>query len=133
MILCDTGVIVGVILADDSYHKQSVDAVASLRNQLVTTWPCITEAMYLVGTGQGQEALQGMIESGFLKLTKPSLEDARRVCVLMRQYADSPMDFADASLVAAAEQLGITKILTFDSHFFAYRINGKTQFQVMPS
>src|SRR5665213_1991131 len=109
MILCDTGVIVGVILAEDSYHTPSVKAVASLRTQLVTTWPCITEAMYLVGQANGQEVLRKMIEAGFLKLTPPTLEDALRACVLMRQYADSPMDFADASLVVAAERLGITK------------------------
>jgi hypothetical protein len=49
----------------------------------------------------------------------------------MEQYADTPMDFADASLVVAAEKLGITQILTFDRHFYAYRINGKTPFDVL--
>ena len=41
----------------------------------------------------------------------------------MRQYSDTPMDFADASLVAAAESLNISRILTLDRHFYAYRIN----------
>ena len=58
--------------------------------------------------------------------------DALRVCALMRKHADAPMDFADASLVAAAEVLGITRILTLDSHFYAYRINDKTPFEVIP-
>jgi predicted nucleic acid-binding protein len=133
MILCDTGVIVGLILADDKYHQYSVDAVANLKSQIITTWPCITEAMYLVGIGQGQEALQRMIEEGFLKLTVPTLEDAIRSCVLMRQYADAPMDFADSSLVVASEILGINQILTFDSHFYTYKINDKSHFQVLPA
>jgi hypothetical protein len=49
----------------------------------------------------------------------------------MQQYADTPMDFADASLVVTAEKLGIKKILTFDRHFYAYRINGIDSFEVI--
>ncbi len=36
------------------------------------------------------------------------------------------------SLVVAAEYLGITRIFTLDSHFYAYRINSKTPFEVTP-
>jgi predicted nucleic acid-binding protein len=32
----------------------------------------------------------------------------------MEQYADHPMDLADASLVAAAESLGTTRMFTID-------------------
>jgi predicted nucleic acid-binding protein len=42
------------------------------------------------------------------------------------------MDFADASLVVAAEELGIRQILTFDRHFYAYRINDSLDFEVLP-
>jgi len=40
---------------------------------------------------------------------------------LMAQYQDSPMDLADASLVAAAEALSLTRVFTFNRHFYAYR------------
>lgn len=49
----------------------------------------------------------------------------------MEQYADAPMDFADVSLVVAAEKFALTKIWTFDSHFHAYRIHGKTPFNIL--
>jgi predicted nucleic acid-binding protein len=42
------------------------------------------------------------------------------------------MDIADASLVAAAEALDQTRIFTIDAHFYAYRLNGKTPFDVVP-
>ena len=42
------------------------------------------------------------------------------------------MDFADASLVVAAETVHISRILTLDRHFYAYRINGSTPFEVIP-
>jgi predicted nucleic acid-binding protein len=73
-----------------------------------------------------------MIDAGFLVFASLTDEDAKRACYLMRKYADCPMDFADASLVLAAERLGATKVLTLDSHFYAYRINESTPFEVLP-
>ena len=92
--------------------------------------------MYLLGAHAGnaaQETLRTQIERGLLKLTPPTDAEAMRACVLMRQYADAPMDFADASLVVAAEQLNVRSILTLDRHFYAYRIFGNEQFEVVPS
>ena len=37
----------------------------------------------------------------------------------MSRYADHPMDLADASLVAAAETLGIRRVFTLDRDDFA--------------
>lgn len=46
-----------------------------------------------------------------------------RAFELMERYRDSPMDFADSSLVAAAETLGTHKIFTLDIRDFrVYRI-----------
>ena len=50
----------------------------------------------------------------------------------MEKYSDTPMDLADASLVAAAEGLGLHRIFTLDSDFQVYRINGSTAFEVVP-
>ena len=52
---------------------------------------------------------------------------------LMEKYQDTPMDLADASLVAVAEARGLKRILTLDSDFYIYRINGKDPFEVIPS
>jgi len=132
MILSDTGFIVAAISQDDQYHERCIEIAAALPPQYLTTWPCLTEAMYLLSDWTAQEKLRRQVEEGVLTLHHPSQEHARRACVLMREYADAPMDFADASLVVAAEVLNITRILTFDSHFSAYRIHGKTPFEVLP-
>lgn len=42
------------------------------------------------------------------------------------------MDLADASLVAAAEALGMRRILTLDSDFYVYRLHGTEAFEVIP-
>lgn len=42
---------------------------------------------------------------------------------LMEQYADHPMDLADASLITAAEAMQTCKIFTIDRNdFLSYRI-----------
>lgn len=53
------------------------------------------------------------------------LDDASliRVFELMIQYADNPMDLADASLVATAETEQLNKVFTIDrKDFTAYRV-----------
>ena len=52
--------------------------------------------------------------------------------VLMEKYSDTPMDLADASLVAIAESQGLHRIFTLDRDFGVYRINGTTAFEVVP-
>jgi predicted nucleic acid-binding protein len=42
----------------------------------------------------------------------------------METYAEVPMDFADASLVALAEALHDFRIVTFDNDFRVYRAAG---------
>jgi hypothetical protein len=131
MILADTGFLVGVISEDDQHHRRSIEIAATIPPRYITTWPCLTEALYLLGIPPAQERLRRQIEAGILHLYEPNHRDALRAFELMRRYADAPMDFADASMVVAAEVLDITRILTFDRHFYAYRINGNTSFEVL--
>jgi uncharacterized protein len=133
--LCDTGIFVGAFDPRDDDHGACLAAINDERERLVTTWPCITEAMYLIGEragGHGQERFRQHIEAGIIQLLDMVQADALRCCVLMRKYRDAPMDFADASLVVAAEALNITRILTLDSHFYAYRIHDTLPFEVLP-
>jgi len=135
MILADSGFIIATILASDKNHGRALTSVGMIRTSAITTWPCITEAMYLLLTqsgNQAQEKLRTQIQNRLYRLPEPTEQDADRACALMRQYIDTPMDFADASLVVAAERLNITTILTFDRHFYAYRIHGRTPFEVIP-
>jgi hypothetical protein len=51
----------------------------------------------------------------------------------MEKYKNIPMDFADATLVALAEEAGIDEVLTLDvKGFSAYRINGRNPFKILP-
>ena len=51
------------------------------------------------------------------------LAGLERAFELMEQYADRPMDLADASLIVAAESLRTDKVFTIDRQDFqTYRI-----------
>ncbi len=49
MTLCDSGPLVALINAGDKNHSRCVAVLPSLSTPLLITWPCFTEAMYLLG------------------------------------------------------------------------------------
>ena len=69
--------------------------------------------------------------NGPLNIHDTQIEDCDRLYELMEKYSDRPMDLADATLVLVAEELGEHRILTTDSDFLFYRIDGKKCFEVL--
>ena len=136
MILVDTGPLVALIDQDDQHHQRCVATLPALPGPaLLTTWPCFTEAMYLLGRAGGlpaQDELWGFLADGLVQLHACDTMECERMRALMHQYRDTPMDLADASLVSAAEVVGETRIFSVDSHFHVFRINGTQPFVVLP-
>lgn len=136
MTLGDTGPLVALIVESDPHHGRCVAAARDLpAAPLVTTWPCWAEAMYLVGRAGGfpaQACLWRLRREGTIRLHVPDDAQADRMEALMQRYRDAPMDLGDASLVAAAESLGLRRIFTLDRHFLFYRVNDIEAFEVVP-
>lgn len=137
MMLVDAGPLIALINANDPNHLRCAQCLNRLGDQsLVTTWPCFTETMYFLHKAGGQpaqEELWNFLDDGLVSLHLLSGGEVRRMRQLMKKYSDTPMDLADASLVAAAEALGIRLIFTLDSHFHAYRITGSEAFELVPA
>ena len=107
-----------------------------LDSPMLTTWPVLTEAMYLLGDAGGwpaQRVLWAMLERGALQLVDMRPADVARVRALMEKYRDTPMDMADATLVAAAEARAIKRVFTLDSDFGVYRYRGRERFDLVPA
>jgi predicted nucleic acid-binding protein len=103
---------------------------------MLTTWPVLTEAMYLLGDAgdwPAQRALWGMIEREVLVLAELQTSDIARARALMEKYRDAPMDIADATLVAVAEARGLRRVFTLDSDFGVYRFRGREAFELIPA
>lgn len=136
MKLVDTGVIVAIFdQGQGDAHRQCVEIYQRIERPLITTLPCFTESMYFLSKLGGwpmQQTLWQFWERGFLLIHDAEPSEYVRMKVLMEKYRDTPMDLADASLVSAAETLGLSCVFTLDSDFYVYRINGRDAFKVIP-
>ena len=71
----------------------------------------------------GADRLRDFIVRGGATVWSFDATNLQRAFELMEQYADHPMDLADASLLAAAEVFATTRVFTIDRRDFqTYRI-----------
>ena len=124
MILVDTGPLVALFDPADGSHSRCVSVLGKIDEPLATTVPVLTEAFHLLNPASvgAQRLMDFVFEGG---LTVWFLDDAAlsRAFELMIQYADHPMDLADASLVVTAETERLQKVFTIGrTDFTAYRI-----------
>jgi predicted nucleic acid-binding protein len=135
VILTDAGPLIALIDRDEAAHGRCVEALKQITLPMMTTWPAFTEAMYLLGAAagwNGQASLCRLVERGDLEIATPSAPLLGRMRALMEQYRDLPMDLADASLVALAEERGIDRIFTLGSDFRVYRLPRGKSFTLVP-
>jgi uncharacterized protein len=136
-LLCDSGPLAALFNTRDSYHGQALAFFkqhgAHLR--LFTTWEVVSEVMYFLDfSAHAQADLLLWLHEGAqhdrIRIQGLLVGDLPGLSVLMRKYADRPMDLADASLVWLANATGITDIITIDRADFAvYRTNKRKAFR----
>ncbi|MCI5220020.1 MAG: PIN domain-containing protein [Candidatus Electrothrix sp. LOE2] len=136
MILTDTGPLPALFDRRDAHHQRCLDFLRTLPPEpMLTTWPCFTEAMYLLGAAGGyhyQAFLWKLLDEASLALYDLSESERKKMNILMRTYRDTPMDMADASLMAAAETMHLKRIFTIDSDFYIYRFADGSGPEVVP-
>jgi uncharacterized protein len=132
--LIDTGAILAIVDADDRWHSLCLEALLTVRIPLLTTEAVLTEAFHLTGKSTHKiDRMWAFVRSGALSVCPINDSDLLELNALMVQYADRPMDFADATLVhlAAREHIGL--ILTIDhDDFETYRLPGRKRFTILP-
>jgi predicted nucleic acid-binding protein len=133
MIIVDTGFWVALLDQKDRHHTAAKHALQVYNEPLITTWPVLTETSYLLLRNQGSSAASNLLNSfgrGLFSVFDLQPSHGERIGQLMQQYANLPMDLADASLVLLAEHLGHGRILSVDRRDFAiYRWNLNQPFQ----
>lgn len=125
MIAVDAGCFLALADARDRWHAHARAWWPSRAAGWVTTWPVLTEACHLLAARLRPEFAIWLLDDvaeGSLAVWTPAADALARIPRLMRQYANLPMDLADASLVLLAEHLGHGRILSTDERDFgAYR------------
>lgn len=124
MILTDTGPLVALFDPADPDHNRCAGILAGIAEPLGTTVPVLTEAFHLLSPGSiGSQRLMDFVTARGLDVWFLDDRALFRAFELMAQYADRPMDLADASLVVLAETLRLRKVFTIDRNdFTTYRI-----------
>lgn len=133
--LIDTGALLALLDADDNWHQRCVEAFSSLKLPLATTAAVLAELFHLLGEHPNNlNAAWTLLRSGAICVLPITDADSADLERLMKQYADRPMDFADATLVHLAERESLSVICTIDHNDFeTYRIEGKRTFSIFPS
>lgn len=126
-LLVDAGPLVALFNRRDNWHRQARDFFGAFHGTLVTTWPVLAEAAHFIVPRT--PALLDLVDAKRIEIVEVP-GSAARVAALMRTYSDLPMDLADATLVAAAERVDLSEILTLDRHFHVYRLGVRGAFTV---
>ncbi len=136
-VLVDAGPLVAVLDESDGDHQRCVSVLKRLSDPMITTWPVLTEAMYLLGQTQNpldsQDALLAMLDRQIVLVVELRREDVPRLRALIRKYRDLPMDLADATLVRVAERDAVRQVFTLDRRDFqVYRLGRRETLTIIP-
>ena len=119
MITLDTSAIIAYLNRSDPYHQKTLDAIADERGPLIVPVPILAEVTYLIESRRGQGPLErflgDLINGGYL--LDCGERDLPRIRALVVRFADLPLGFADAAVVACAERRG-GRVLTYDHRHF---------------
>lgn len=136
-IIVDAGPLIALFAVDDFNHQHYdslITTLSPLGLRLITTWPCIVEASYILDDTHRLEMLH-WIEIGGVIVYPFGPEDLGPMADLMKKYTEPKkreMDFADASLYWLSTETGITEIMTTDHRDFSrYRLPEKQYFQIL--
>ena len=131
-VLADSSFFVALFNDREQGHARCKAAYNSFAGPLFTAESCITEALHLLGHAQAAvEAILTNVRRGALVVPFRLGDCVSEIAYLMSKYADTPCDFADACLIAMADQLNTGDILTLDSDFKHYRWRRNRRFRML--
>jgi len=133
--LIDTGAILAIIDREDRWHPLCLDVYHRWRLPFFTTQAVLAETFHLAKRKRlGPGSVWRLLSSGAIEMSPLTNEELPPIQALMDEYADRPMDFADATLVYVAAKKQIGTILTIDhDDFETYRLPGRKRFTILPS
>jgi hypothetical protein len=133
-VLLDASALVALLDDRDQWHGEATQAWKPIARRCLTTEPAVVEAAHLVARRRDKpwKVLQFLLAFDIPVVSAhPVVHEA---CIpLMQQYADLPMDYADAVQVVLADRLGIRRVFTFDRKGFSRYVGARgVPFEVIP-
>ncbi|HEY2184526.1 MAG TPA: PIN domain-containing protein [Xanthobacteraceae bacterium] len=128
-IIVDAGPLVALFDRDDHHHRRAVEFAQNDQWRLISNIPVLTEATFLLRFSvESQRDFLWWAERT-LDIDQRTIADLPRIIAVLEKYQDLSADFADASLVALAERLDVSRIASVDSDFAVYRMAGSRPFE----
>ena len=118
-VLVDTGPIVAMLLEADQHHDACVEQLHGIRGPLLTCWPVITEAAWLLRAYP--PAIRRLLSSFHgrpFELVPLGETDLPGIAAILAKYEGLGIQLADASLVHLANREGIEIVFTLDRRGF---------------
>lgn len=130
-LLVDTGFLVALFRRSDRLREAARRFLAGNRAPLVTTLAVIVETSFFLDAGEKLALLEWM-RRGALEVHETPAEAWPLLAWIIAKYADRDPDFADATLVWLAQEIGSRRILTVDdADFSVYRTKPGKGFDIV--
>jgi hypothetical protein len=129
-IVVDSGPLIALFDKDDTFHVQAVEFIRKLTSEIITNYAVVTEVTHLLDFNVScQRDFLSWILDGGITVVEITSQDLVRIIDLMQKYADLPIDFTDASLIALCERIKIHDVASIDKDFTIFRTKDKKPFK----
>ena len=119
MLIADTSALFAFLNRRDQHNQAVVELFLAETSSIVVPVAVLSELAWMVETRVGHDAMAAFLDDcqngGFQLVWQET--DIPRTQELMRRYADLPLGFADASVIALAEG-GSCRVVTTDLRHF---------------
>ena len=134
--LVDTGFLYALADVRDMHHNRALEVSRTLSDTVIVPVTVLPEICYLLDSRLGHAAMRQFLirlHDGPMLIEQVTKADLARASEILDQYADSRIDFVDATLVTLAERLNIIHILTVDRrHFQIVHPRHCAAFEILP-
>jgi predicted nucleic acid-binding protein len=134
-LLLDSGALISLLDRSQELHAACALSLDLWNGPVISTEAVLGEAAQMLGgVAGGRRSCIDFFLAGGAVLVPSSAASLRRVRDLLVRHADLSMDYADATLVALAEDVDSNVILTTDRRAFGrYRLHGRRSFRILPT
>lgn len=135
--IADTSFMLGYLNKRDIDHEACMK-VFKVQKEIYLPQSTLAEIGYMLGRSSGNWSvvffLRNLPAVAKFHLVALEFEDVKRTADILEKYADTRVDFVDATIVAVAERLKISRILTLDHRDFSLiRPEHVEHFELLPS
>ena len=133
-VLVDTGPIVAILSESDQHHQACVEELQRIRGPLLTCWPVITEAAWLLRAyPRAVQRLLSCFDGRPFELAPLGEEDLPGIAGILFKYRGTGVQLADATLIHLAGRDGIETVFTLDRRDFGVlRLAGGKRPRIIP-